>query len=136
MPRRHSLTLFRQRTASRGNEQASIISTLCAASAQAAGRVVLDARRAVLTRAASGVPAHRASQAGAAVLYGARRSQDDTRHRAGGPALLQRGLHGRQYERLFRREEKGVSEGATCDAARLTEGWRGCAAPARTQTAC
>ena len=70
-------------------------------------KILSRAARAVLTRAASGVPAHYASQAGAAVLHGARRSQDDTRHRAGGPALLQRGVHGRQHERLFRREEKG-----------------------------
>ena len=33
-------------------------------------------------------------------------------------------------------EKKRVSEGATCDAARLTEAWRGCAAPATSRTAC
>ena len=115
LPQRHALILFRQRTASRGSEHASIIGTLCAASAQAAGpmrKILSSAARAVLTRAASGVPAHDASQAGAAVLHGARRSQDDTRHRAGGPALLQRGVHGRQHERLSE-EKKRVSEGAS-----------------------
>ena len=131
LPQRHALILFRQRTASRGSEQASIISTLCAASAQAAGpmrKILSRAARAVLTRAASGVPARDTSQAGAADLHGARRSQDGTRHRAGGPALLQRGVHGRQHERLLRREEKvegasGAANGGlaglrcTCDIA-------------------